>query len=229
MQASVRFGIAGFCFLVFAVVLGTLTPALNIASSVEDSSENPWIAVAVADGQISYALPSGMSFGAADAGDARLMVATDLKVDWTAPRFSGKEMGTLGGFETPVILDEKFDWNAGGGMNGADDVGADYASSFCAPFGEGCFGGISGGGFRAGTSSTASVRESVSDAVSDYRPWNHGRFRWSDPGQGEVCSPVKGLCPNTVGVAPTPEPGGVALLGMGLIALAIGSRKRLFA
>jgi|HubBroStandDraft_1064217.scaffolds.fasta_scaffold05060_1 hypothetical protein len=228
MQASVRFGIAALCFLAFAMALGTLTPALNIANNVDDSPENPWIAVEVANGQISYALPPGMALGAADDSDTRLIVTTEVKVDWSAPQSSAKDMATLGSVETPVILDKGFDLNAGSEMNSFDDIRADYGTGLCAPFRDVCFGGMTSSGY-AGTSSTASVQEPISDAMSDHRIWNHGRFQWSDPSQGEVCSPVKGLCPNAVGVAPTPEPSGVTLLGMSLIALAIASRRRLFA
>ncbi|HKN62304.1 MAG TPA: PEP-CTERM sorting domain-containing protein [Candidatus Acidoferrales bacterium] len=228
MQASVRFGIAGLCFLAFAIALGTLTPALNISNNVDDSPENPWIAVEVANGQISYALPPGMALGGADESETRLTVAAELKVDWNAPRSNGKDMATLGSVETPLILDEDFDLNAGGETNGIDDIRADYATDFCSPLSDMCFGGMNGGGY-AEISSMASVQKPISDAMSDHRIWNHGRFQSSDSSQGQVCSPLKELCPNTVGVAPTPEPSGMALLGMGLIALAIASRKRLFA
>lgn len=227
MQASVRFGIAGLCFLAVAIALGTLTSALSAANDIEDSPGNPWIAAEVANNQISYVLPSGMALGAAADSDAELMVPTELTVDWTAPRSSGKaDIAKLGSVGAPLMLDQGFDLNAGGEMNSSGDVGADYAAGVCPPFSE-CFGGISGGAVYTGTSRTESTQGPVSDWVGDHRIWNHGRFQWIDPAQ--VCSPSKGPCPSTVGVANTPEPSGVALLGIGLLALAIGSRKRLLA
>lgn len=229
-NAGIRtFGIAALCFLAFAIALGTLTPALNAVNNVEDSPENPWIALELANNQISYVLPSGIVLGAMADSDAELMVTTELKVDWTAPRSSSKvDMAKLGSVGAPVMLDQGFDLNAGGEMNSSGDVGADYAASLCPPSRE-CFGVTNAGGVYAGTSRTGSTLGPVSDAVSDHRIWNHGRFQWIDPGQDQVCSPSRELCPSTVGVANTPEPSGVALLGIGLIALAIGSRKRLLA
>jgi hypothetical protein len=219
---------AGVCFLAFAAALGTLTPVLDIVSAVEDSPANPWIAVEVTNGEISYVLPTGIGLRAVDDSYATLAVPAELKADWKASRPGGGDTATLGEPEAPSIFDESFDSNASWDTNNSDGMFADYASGSCSQFGSACFGGTNGG-LYAETSSRGSVQKAVPDMVGSHRGWNRRPFLWSDSKQGGTCTPSKELCPNAAPAPRTPEPGGIALLGIGLIGLAIGSCRRLFA
>jgi hypothetical protein len=228
MRAFVRFGVAGLSFLAFAAALGTLTPVLDVPSAVDDSPANPWITVEVANGQVSYYLPSGIAPGVVDDFDATLAVPSELKADWKASRSSGSDAAMLGYPEAPNVVDESSDLNADWELSNADGIFADYTSGSCSQFGSVCFGGTNGS-LYAGSSTTGSVQKAIPDMVGSHRGWNRRPYLWGDSKQGESCTPSKELCPNAAPTPHTPEPSGIALLGMGLIALAIGSRRRLFA
>lgn len=228
MRVFVRFGVAGLSFLAFAAALGTVTPVLDIASVVDDSPANPWITVEVANGEISYYMPSGIAPGAVDDFDATLAVPSELKADWKASRSIGNDTAILDYPEVPSILNESSDLNADWELNNSDGIFADYTSGACSQFGSVCFGGTNGS-LYAGSSTTGSVQKAVPDMVGSHKGWNRRPFLWSNSKQGDTCSPSKELCPNATPTPHTPEPSGIALLGMGLIALAIGSRRQLFA
>lgn len=226
MQTFIRFAVAGLCFLALAIALGTLTPAQNVASGAEDSPANPWITVQVTNGQISYVLPSGMGFGLESDDDAKLLIPAILKADWKAPLSNA----TTDDGETPSISNENFDFDPVWTVNRFSEISADSGPVSCWQFRAACFGGMNGGlSGGTGLSTAGSAQNTLSGLVADHKGWNHGPFVPSDPDRGSVCAPFKEGCSNTTDTHRTPEPGGLAMLGMGVIALALAARRKLFA